>query len=126
MVLDADRIGAWLAVAGLTVSLGFGVVKWIVLPNLSDWLDKRLDPIEKALSETHKQVTENHHSNPNPTVLDLLLDLLDGQSSMRGEFEALSKALDSHLGWSNEEVDRLWRAIGKKQSKPEPPTSGAS
>lgn len=41
--------------------------------------------MNKKISETHRQVTVNHHSSENPTILDKLDDL--------------EKAIREHLNW---------------------------
>jgi hypothetical protein len=41
--------------------------------------------MSKKISETHRQVTVNHHSSENPTILDKLDDL--------------ERAIRDHLNW---------------------------
>lgn len=49
-----------------------GLVGWLVKPRLIEWL--RVEVLE-PMQTIKKQVTENSHSNPEPTVLDALSDV---------------------------------------------------
>jgi hypothetical protein len=58
-------------------------VRLILLPYLREHL---VDPV----SQVKKQVTENHHTNQEPTVLDRIDDV-------RTQVGALAKVIDGHL-----------------------------
>lgn len=64
-------------------------VRYVLLPYLRDHL---IQPV----NETHKQVTENHHAQPNgqPTVLDRIDDV-------QRDVKALSVVMDAHMEWSD-------------------------
>lgn len=47
---------------------------------------------DKKIRETHHQVTVNHHSSENPTILDKLSDLHTAQ-------ENLNRKFDDHIHW---------------------------
>lgn len=77
----------------LGVILGFAVQK-MILPYLRRHL---IAPVQ----EVRKQVTENHHTNDRPTILDRLDDLegqiTSGLEVARGDVRAVSRVLDGHL-----------------------------
>jgi flagellar motor component MotA len=50
----------------------------------------------KAIKETHKQVSENSHKNDKPTVLDLI-------SELRDEQRRTNAVIIDHLEWHVEE-----------------------
>lgn len=50
----------------------------------------------KKTNEIHRQVTVNHHSSTNPTILDLLSDVLAAQ-------DRTNERIDNHLEWHLED-----------------------
>lgn len=110
-----------------TLAAGAAAAGWcaryIVLP----WLRANLvNPVEHV----KKQVTENQHSNKVPTVLDRLDDVQEAVATLTLKVEAAHLAanidrarLETHLGWSHEEVNRIWHAIVERYTglKPSPP-----
>lgn len=68
----------------------------------------RLGP---KVRHTHKQVTENHHSNEQPTILDLLSDLRSemrsGHQALGDQVSNLTSRFDTHLTHSDALERRL-------------------
>lgn len=70
----------------ITLAGAAGVIWWLVKPRITDWLE---DQLVRPMRETHHQVTVNHHSSAEPTILDRLDTLTKGQQTQRDEFESL-------------------------------------
>lgn len=51
----------------VTLAAFVGVIWWLVKPRVVEWFEATL---VKPVRETHHQVTVNHHSSKEPTVLD--------------------------------------------------------
>lgn len=99
------------AALGVLTILGL-VVRFVLLPYLREHL---VQPVQ----ETHKQVTENHHSNDRPTVLDRIDDVSGQVAENTRETRALARMFDGHLDWSQHEVDRLWTALQAQRDRGE-------
>lgn len=97
----------------VTVAGAAGVVWWLVKPRVADWVE---DTLLRPVRETHHQVTVNHHSSGEPTVLDKISDV---ERAVRGVAEenavqnrtlesvqanltALTFVLDEHLRGSTD------------------------
>lgn len=86
------------------------------------WADKH---IVQPLQSVHRFTTVNGNADPeNPTLRDDLSSVkkhLDRQDADIAELKAGQAAdralVGKHLGWSEEEVSRLWTAISKKADK---------
>lgn len=113
---------------GEAVSIGVGVLvilgafwRWVILPNLREQLFK---PVE----ETRRQVTDNAHNNPSPTVLDRIDDVGEQLRELAGTVDAigltqgavlrvagklqrLEKTLSAHLKLSEDDRRHLWLVI---------------
>lgn len=91
--------------SGVTLFLGLiGLgVRFALLPYLKEHV---IDPVK----QTNKQVTVNHHSSKEPTVLDRIDDV-------HRELSALARMFDGHLDWSQREVDQLWRELKRKKNR---------
>ena len=98
-----------LTITTIVAGLIAGVIRWAVLPNLQDWIERNFG---KPLRETHKQVTENHHSNTQPTVLDELSDVKTEIRALRRDLADQAARFGDHITWGDREVRRLWDAIG--------------
>lgn len=116
-----SRVGELVSVAvGVIVILGV-MWRFVVLPNLREQL-------YKPVAETKRQVTENRHANPSPTVLDRLDDLgsqlaelvhtvdaigLTQSAVLRvaGKLNRMEAAVASHVHSSEEDRRRLWLII---------------
>jgi hypothetical protein len=72
-------------------------VRLVLLPYLREHL---VDPVR----EVKKQVTENSHSNPEPTVLDKIDDV-------RLQVGALARVIDGHLDSSDRNLDLIDRSL---------------
>lgn len=101
--------------AVVTIAGAAGVLWWLVKPRVAAWAETQiLTPVR----ETHHQVTVNHHSSPEPTVLDKIdtvhreVAAVAGQvaavaeenrqqnrsiDNVRREVTALTTVLDAHL-----------------------------
>lgn len=88
---------------GLSVLIGLAV-KYLLMPYLRDHLIVPMRQVEK-------QVSENSHSNREPTVLDRIDDVQDTVNRIATGLEKANERFDRHLGWSHEEANRLWHAI---------------
>lgn len=106
------------AAVSMCVLIGL-VVRFGLLPYLREHL---IVPVK----DTHKQVTENHHTNERPTVLDRIDDVSNQVQentaetrAARGETRALARMFDGHLEWSQNEVDALWNALREQRDRGE-------
>jgi hypothetical protein len=107
---DSRDTITWVLATIISCSVVVGLaVRFILMPYLREHL---IDPMKQV----KKQVTENHHSNQNPTVLDRIDDvqsLVEEIRDMQNGYMALTAEFAKHLNWSEAEVSRLWRAIGQ-------------
>lgn len=90
-------------IIGMLVILAYAV-RFILIPYLRDTL---VAPIK----ETHKQVTENHHSNAQPTVLDRIDDVQQDVQRTQGDVRSLMRVMDAHLDWSDRWVTMFERQL---------------
>lgn len=82
----------------LTLCIISGLLtRYVLMPYLRDHLMVKVD-------ETHKQVTENHHTNDQPTVLDRIDDV-------GTDMKALTRVMDEHLRWSDRWTDVYERRL---------------
>jgi hypothetical protein len=127
MPTTTDVLGTVLSalLLALTIAIGLGV-RWV--------RDHLLEPVR----ETHKQVTVNHHSSENPTVLDRIDDVskqvaantrLTAQNA--DETRALARMFDGHLEEAQraqeegdrirrnlqDDVDRIWRELRETRDR---------
>lgn len=70
----------------ITVAGAAGVVWWLVKPRIAEWVERELI---QPVRETHHQVTVNHHSSDEPTILDRLDTLTASVGAQAQEFESL-------------------------------------
>lgn len=110
-MIGFDVIAAALSAVLLAFTLAGLAVRYVLLPYLREHL---IAPVK----ETNKQVTENHHSNPNPTVLDRIDDVSHQVAENTTETRALARMFDGHLDWSQREVDRIWKQLGIERKRP--------
>lgn len=62
----------------------------------------------RALKKVERATTDNGHRDPeNPTLRDDLGDI-------RQALALLTTKVDAHLTWSEEEMQRIWRAVLRK------------
>lgn len=97
-------------IGGLVTLTGVigSVIAWLVWPRLMGAIRDEIQPMQAQVAETHKQVTENHHGNEQPTILDLLADLRD---DLREDIKGVGKRLDDHLLLASKADADMWRAI---------------
>ena len=64
-------------------------------------------PVAADVAEVKKQVTENHHSNPEPTLPDRLSDVRSDVSDLHDDVRLMMQAQTAHLDWSQEWTSRM-------------------
>lgn len=121
-----ELIYATLGIVVLACTIIGLAARFVLLP----WLRSELvEPVQ----ETHKQVTENHHSNTVPTVLDRIEDVhtetsrganLAGRAVELAEeavdkVDTLGRMFDGHLEWSQAQVDRMDRRFAAREKRKE-------
>lgn len=109
-----DVIAAALSAVVLGLTLVGLAVRYVLMPYLREHL---IQPVK----ETRKQVTENHHSNTVPTVLDRIDDVANQVAENTRETRAMARMFDGHLDWSQREVDRIWRRLEEDRRKDDRP-----
>lgn len=112
---------AFVALLGAAVAaLGAvgGAVLWLVKPRIAEWVISLLAPMQEKVAETHKQVTENHHSNEHPTVLDRIDDVHSEVLAVQAEARRVRDDLSRHMARTaaereaaSREQTAMWRAI---------------
>lgn len=119
MSADTRDLITWsiLTLIGVCTLVGFAT-KFVLLPWLRDHLVTPMQTVER-------QVSENSHANKPPTVLDRIDDVQQSvndlgnwitesrqdRKALHDELGRLQHRLDTHLGWSHEEANRLWKRI---------------
>lgn len=105
-----------------TLATGFTImgvlVNFVLMPYLREHLVNPMKTVEK-------QVTENHHSNRLPTVLDRLDDVQNEVKSLAqqmktagDEIRVMSTMFEGHISWSDRWVDLIERELEQlEQSK---------
>lgn len=107
------------ALCSLLVLLGLAV-RFVLVPYLREHL-------VRPVQETHRQVTQNRHANPEPTVLDRIDDVHDAVRRLSDTTVAVQavanaaarsasgahRRLDQHSHWADHEVARLWSNISE-------------
>lgn len=84
----------WILGTTLSISAIIGlVVKFVLMPYLRNHLVEPMKQVEK-------QVSENHHSNLKPTVLDRIDDVQQSVQEMRSEIQVMSSMYEGHVNWS--------------------------
>lgn len=113
------------ALVSVCVLLGL-VVRFVLVPYMREAL-------VKPVQETHRQVTQNRHANPEPTVLDRIDDVHDSVKRLTDTVVAVQaianaaarstagahRRLDQHTAWADVEVGRLWSNIRRAHPHPE-------
>lgn len=102
---------------GIFATLGtiVGFLWWLGKPRFVEWIRSELIAPVQA---THKQVSENHHDNETPTVLDRIDDVQQIATAARDAALGTRDQLNSHLLTSskqiadgNREAVAMWEAI---------------
>lgn len=130
----ADALG----IAGAVVVLLVGIctliglaVRYALMPYLDLHLVQPLRETREAAQEARKQVTENHHSNPRPTVLDRIDDVAQQVAANTrltadntAAVDTLARMFDGHLEQAQDtterfqvEVDRIWAQLRDRREK---------
>lgn len=82
--------GALVTVAGAVT-----VLWWLVAPRVKAWAEEQ---IIGPLRQTHHQVTVNHHSSKEPTILDRLDTLTTAVEAQGREFESMQQNVSDLTG----------------------------
>lgn len=98
--------------AALLAVLGASV-KWVLLP----YIERELI---RPVQQTHHQVTVNHHSSGEPTILDRLDDVQDEIRSVRSDLSTHLLNAEQSRTEGHREAQRMWSAI-EAIAKTEPP-----
>lgn len=76
----------------VTLATALGVLWWLVKPRVTAWAESQiLGPVR----ETHHQVTVNHHSSEEPTVLDKLDTVRQEVADVAAENRTQNRKIDS-------------------------------
>ena len=96
---------SWILGTTVTLSVIIGlVVKFVLMPYLREHLVKPMKQVEK-------QVSENHHSNKKPTVLDRIDDVQRSVEEMRTEMKGMASMYEGHITWSEKWVNLVEREL---------------
>ena len=117
--------GAAMAAMG---TIGAGLL-WLVKPRVAQWVQGLIEPMQQKVAETHKQVTENHHSNEHPTVLDRIDDVHQEVLAVQAEARRVRDDLSKHVlrtssetAATSREQTAMWAAIEAiAKASPPPP-----
>lgn len=111
----SDTVRYLILVAGGITAVGTigGALLWLLKPRIIEWFREEMQPTRDQVERIHKQVTENHHSNEHPTVLDLLDDV-------RQDVRKLTDDFSNHLLLTAHAQADMWRAI-EAVAKADPP-----
>lgn len=130
------------AVVAAVSAIG-GAIIWLMLPRfeqaIRDQVRTEMQPMQSKVDETHKQVTVNHHSSEQPTLLDLMDDIreetreqfrvaraetreliTDARTEAREDSRRVETRLDAHLIASAKESQAMWSAV-EAVAKAQPP-----
>lgn len=83
-------------------------VLWLVLPRVKGWIQRE---ITVPVQATHHQVSVNHHTSKDPTLLDKFDDLGSQVGAISTEMEALSsevKSLSAQVEARDQNVNTLY------------------
>lgn len=109
---------SWVLGTSISVSILIGLlIKFVLMPYLREHLVKPMKQVEK-------QVTENHHSNAKPTMLDRFDDIEKAIAEVRRDMHTMAGMYEGHVSWSERwtalierELDFVKNAVGKKDDK---------
>lgn len=111
------------AVIGIALGIGTLVgilIRYMLVPFLAEKF--------VLLEETHKQVSENRHSNETPTVLDRIEEVktqsdriealaVKSQEEVKSIARRFGEMFDGHIEWSQREVDAVWAELKRKRDR---------
>jgi len=102
---DTRELITWILGTTISLSVLIGLaVKFVLMPYLYDHLVKPMKQVEK-------QVSENHHSNKVPTVLDRIDDVQKTVEEMREEMKGMALMYEGHMTWSEKWVNLVEREL---------------
>ena len=105
MSAEARDTITWVLSTLITASIIIGLaVRLILMPYLRDHLIK-------PMAQVKRQVSENHHHNSEPTVLDRIDDVGTAVARNGAETKALARVFDQHLTFSDRWIDLIEREI---------------
>ncbi len=102
---DTRELITWILGTTISLSIVIGLaVKFVLMPYLRDHLVTPMKQVEK-------QVSENHHSNKVPTVLDRIDDVQQAVDDMRSEIKTMATMYEGHIQWSERWVSLVEREV---------------
>lgn len=105
MSAETRELISWVLGTTISLSIVIGLItKFVMMPYLREHLVKPMKQVEK-------QVSENHHSNKVPTVLDRIDDVQSAVDEMREEMKGMATMYEGHLSWSERWVNLVEREI---------------
>lgn len=98
---DTRDLITWTLGTLVSMSVLIGLaVRFVLLPYVKDHL-------VQPMKETHRQVSENGHTNASPTIPDRLEDLgakveeaTEAHAKLSTDMGAVVRVVDEHLAWS--------------------------
>lgn len=102
----------WILGTAVTASVLIGLgTKFVLMPYLKEHLISPMKQVEK-------QVTENHHSNSVPTVLDRIDDVQEAVEDLRREMRGMASMYEGHVNWSDRWVSLIERELDHLRGGP--------
>jgi len=80
-------------------------------------LKQTVAPVASDVAAVKKQVTENHHSNPEPTLPDRLSDVRKDVAELHDDVRVVIQAQTQHFDWSQEWTSRVDRLVDEHQER---------
>lgn len=106
MSAETREIITWMLGTLLSLSTLVGLLtRFVLIPYIKEH-------VVSPMQDVRRQVTENHHTNPVPTVLDRIDDVSQQIKEWGEESRELRRQVDEHMSWSARWVDLIEREIG--------------
>lgn len=74
-------------------------------------------PVAQDVAEVKKQVTENHHSNPEPTLPDRISDVRGDVAALGEHMRVSNRFMEAHVEWSQEWTSRVDRTLDEHAAR---------
>lgn len=93
-----------------------GIKVWRMVKHAAmEWLRTELvepvSEVQESVAEVRKQVTENHHSNPEPTLPDRLSDVRQDLAELHEDVRISNRFMEAHTNWSQEWTERIEKTV---------------